>query len=51
MLLGEMKGEVDCVVYRPVGSVGELQRVQYLRGDGLEVRQDQALKGLHGYRC
>ena len=40
----------DCVVYRPVGSAGELQGVQKWVGEGFEVRQNKALKRLHGHR-
>ena len=50
MLEDEMEGQVDRVVYGPVGSVGELQGVQVWSGDGPEVWQDKALKGLHDYR-
>ena len=41
---------VDCIVYRPVGSVGELQGVQECVCDGFEVGQDKALKTLHDHR-
>ena len=32
-----MEGQVDCIVYRPVGSVGELQGVQEGVGDVFQV--------------
>ena len=39
----EVKGHVDSVVHRPVGSVGELQGVQEWVCDGFYVGQDKAL--------
>ena len=35
---------------QPVGSVGKLQWVEEVVGDGLEVGQHEALKGLHYHR-
>ncbi len=37
VLEAEMEGHVDCIVYRPVGSVGELQGVQKWVCDVFEV--------------
>ena len=45
-----MKGHVDSVVHRPVGSVGKLQGAQEWVCDGFQVEQDKALKGLHNHR-
>ena len=45
-----MKGHVNCIVYRPVGSVGKLQGVQERVSDGFEVEQHKALKCLHHHR-
>ena len=50
VLEDEVESHVDCVVYRPVGSVGKLQWVEEVVGEGLEVGQHEALKGLHYYR-
>ena len=50
MLEDEVKGHVNCIVYRPVGSVGKLQGVQERVSDGFEVKQHKALKCLHHYR-
>ncbi|XP_041855209.1 uncharacterized protein LOC121648844 [Melanotaenia boesemani] len=44
MLQDEVQGYVDGVVYRPVGSVGELQGIQEGGREGFEVGQNQALK-------
>lgn len=43
----EVESHVDCVVLRPVCSVGELQWVKERVGDVLEVGQHNALKRLH----
>ena len=45
-----MEGHVDCIVYRPVGFVGELQWIQEWVCDGSEVGQHKALKGHHDNR-
>ena len=45
-----MKGHVNCIVYRPVGSVGKLQGVQERVSDGFEVEKHKALKCLHHHR-
>ena len=45
-----MEGHVDCIVYRPVGSVGKLQGIQDRVCDGFEVCQHQVLKRLHYHR-
>ncbi|XP_076606379.1 uncharacterized protein LOC143332620 [Chaetodon auriga] len=37
VLEDEVEGQVDCIVYRPVGYVGKLQGVQERVGDVLEV--------------
>ncbi|CAB1436153.1 unnamed protein product [Pleuronectes platessa] len=50
VLEDEVESHVDCLVYRPVGSVGKLQRVKEVVGYGLEMGQHKALKGLHYYR-
>ena len=50
MLEDEVESHVNCVIYRPVGSVGKLQWVEEVVGDGLEVGQHEALKGLHYHR-
>nr|XP_054592317.1 uncharacterized protein LOC129157154 [Nothobranchius furzeri] len=50
VLQDEVEGQVDGIVYRPISSVCELQRVQEGGGEGLEMREDQALKRLHDYR-
>ena len=44
----EVKGHVDSVVHRPVGSVGELQGVQ--EGSVMDLMWDKALKGFHNHR-
>ena len=45
-----MEGHIYCIVYRSVGSVGEVQGVQEVVCDGFEVGQDKALKRLHHHR-
>ena len=44
MLQDGMKGQVDSIMYRAIGSVGELQQVQERDSDGFEVGEDQVLK-------
>ena len=44
MLEDNVKGNVYCIVYRPVCSVGKLQGVQERVSDGFEVEQHKALK-------
>ena len=43
MLEGVVQSHVYCIVYRPVGSVGELQGVQEWDGYGFQVGQHKAL--------
>src|SRR4029434_1590814 len=50
VLENEVKGHVYGIVYRPVGSVGNLQGVQERVSDGFEMTQHKALKCLHHYR-
>ena len=50
VLEDEVESHVDCIIYRPVGSVGKLQWVEEVVGDGLEEGQHRALKCLHYYR-
>ena len=50
VLWGEVEGHVNCVVPRPVASVGKLQGVQESVCGGFEVCQHQALKKLHYHR-
>lgn len=45
-----MESFVNFVVYRPVWSVSELQRVQVCSDDGPELWQYKAFKGHHDYR-
>ncbi len=45
-----MQSHVDCVIHRPVCSVGKLRRIQQVFSDVLQVGQDQSLKWLHGHR-
>ena len=45
-----MEGHVNCIVHRPVGSVGKLQGVQKRVCDGFKVCQQQALERLHYHR-
>ena len=45
-----MKGQFYCIVYRPVGSVANLQRVQERVSDGFEVKHHKALKCLNHHR-
>ena len=45
-----VEGQIDCMVYRPIGSVGKLQGVQEGVSDVFEVRKHKALKGLHNHR-
>ena len=49
MLEGEM-GHVNCISYRPVGSVGELQGVQEWVCYGFHVGEHKGLKRLHDHR-
>ena len=39
-----MEGHVNCIVHRPVGSLGKLQGVPEVVSDGFEVCQHQALE-------
>jgi len=46
----EVVGQVDCIVYRLIGSVGKLQGVQEGVGDLFEVCKHKSLKGPHNHR-
>ena len=50
MLEGEVQGHVNCIIYRPVGSVDELQGVQEWVRYGFQVGKHKALKRLHDHR-
>ena len=45
-----MQGHVNCIIYSPVGSVGELHGVQEWVRYSFQVGQHQALKRLHAHR-
>lgn len=51
MLEVEAEGHVDSIIYKPLGSVGELQGVQDGVSKGFEVEQNNALKGLPDHRA
>ena len=50
MLKDEVEGQVNCIIYRPVGYVCELHGVQEWVSDGFEVGQHKVLKGFHYHR-
>uniref|UniRef100_G3PLM9 POPDC1-3 domain-containing protein n=1 Tax=Gasterosteus aculeatus aculeatus TaxID=481459 RepID=G3PLM9_GASAC len=51
MLEVEAEGHVDSIIYKPLGSVGELQGVHDGVSKGFEVEQNNALKGLPDHRA
>jgi len=50
MLQNIMQSHVDCIIHRPVCSVGKLQGIQRGSSDVLQVGQHQFLKRLHDHR-
>ncbi len=50
MLQNIMQSHVDCIIHRPVCSVGKLKRIQRGSSDVLQVGQHQFLKRLHDHR-
>lgn len=48
VLEDEVESHVNCIIYRPVGSVGKLQERVC---DEFELGQDKVLKGLHYHKC
>ncbi len=45
-----MQSHVDCIVHRPVCSVGKLKKIQRGSSDVLQMGQHQFFKWLHDYR-
>ena len=50
MLEGDVRGQCNCIIYRPVSSVGELQGVQEWVCFGFQVGQHKALKRCYDHR-
>lgn len=46
-----VKSRADCILYRPIGPVYKLKRVQGGGQDGFNVGHDQPLEALHDDRC